>query len=253
MSDPENPYDQRPFVARYARSRPRPPTDLFPLLTQMCGRKRPRLVVDLGCGTGLSTVPWSGIAGRVVGVESNPLMLRRAPRVPGVEYRRSPAQTTGLPTGSADIVTCSQSFHWMPRKETIREVARILRPGAVLAVYDYQLPPLIDPALDPVFADLLRWSGLPTERTDKATHVTNLTRSGRFRWVRPFCLHYSDTGNAARLLDLALSIAHVSARLDGDARSREPHWRRFSAAARRTLGQRRRRFWWTFDVVLAVK
>jgi len=253
VSDLENPYDQPPFVARYALARPGPPPDILPLLVQLCGRDPPRLVVDLGCGTGLSTTPWSGRAGRVIGIESNPHMLRRARRVEGVEYRLGPAQATGLKSGSVDIVTCSQSFHWMPRRETIREIARIMRRGAVFAVYDYTLPPLIDPGLDPAFDRLLRWSGLPTERKGKATHAASLARSGRFRWVRKGWLHHSDLGNARRVLDLAMSIAHVSARLEGDVTSRDPHWRRFETAARRTLGTGRRRFWWAYDLTLAVK
>ena len=253
MSDPENPYDRPVFVARYARSRPGPPTDLFPLLAQLCDKERPGLVVDLGCGTGLSTVPWSGRARQVVGIESNPFMLRRARRAPGVEYRLTSAHATGLPAGSADIVTCSQSFHWMPPKDTTREIARILRRGGLLAVYDYQLPPVIDPGLDREFTELLRWCDLPTERTDKAAHAARLSRSGRFRWVRSFTLHHSETGGARRLIDLALSIAHVAARLPEATESREPHWRRFVTAAHRTLDSGRRRWWWAYDVTLAMK
>ena len=41
---------------------------------------------------------------------------------------------------SADIVTCSQSFHWMEPEPTLAEIARILRPGGVFAAYDYDWP-----------------------------------------------------------------------------------------------------------------
>ena len=189
----------------------------------------------------------------MVGIESNPLMLRRARPFKGVEYRLGTAPRTGLPSGSVDIVTCSQSFHWMPQRETRREVARVLRRGGVFAVYDYELPPLVDPRLDSAFDDLLRWSGLTADRQEKAAQAASLSRSGRFRWVREGCLGHSDLGSARRMLDLALSIAHVSARLEAGEESPEPHWRRFRDATRQVLGKRRRRFWWTYDTILAVK
>jgi len=253
MREQRNPYDDPVFVARYARSRPGPPHDLIPLLTQLSGRPRPRLVVDLGCGTGLSTVAWSGHADRVVGIDANPMMQRHALPAKGVEYRPAPATDTRVRSGTVDVVTCSQSFHWMRPRPTIREVARILRRGGVFAAIDYALPPVIDPRLDPAFTALLRWAGLPPVPDEKSAHVRNLVGSGRFRWVGECALHGADTGNARRVTDLALSIAHVAARLpEGDA-SRDPHFLRLKRAARRTLGTGRRRFWWSYKTVLAVK
>ncbi len=45
--------------------------------------------------------------------------------------------------GTAGIVTCAQSFHWMEPESTFIEVARILRPGGVFAAYDYDRPPTV--------------------------------------------------------------------------------------------------------------
>jgi len=253
MASGENPYERPEFVARYVRSRPKPPSDLLTLLCQLCGRETPDLVVDLGSGTGYSTVAWSRRARRVVGIESNPVMLRRARRALHVEYRLASADRTGLPSGSADVVTCSQSFHWMNPATTIPEIARILRRGGVFAAYDYALPPLIDPQLDPSFVELMRWAHLPTQPKEKARHPASLAQSRRFRWVGEISLHHSDVGDLQRALDLPLSIAHVAARLDGGAESPERVWRRFRAVAERTFGTGRRRFWWTYDVNLAVK
>ena len=57
-------------------------------------------------------------------------MLASAAEAPGVEYREAFAQATGLEDGVADIVTCSQSLHWMDPQPTFAEAARVLRPGA---------------------------------------------------------------------------------------------------------------------------
>jgi hypothetical protein len=48
-------YYQAGFAAHYDRYRPRAPSVLLELLPLLAGGGRPRLVVDLGSGTGLST------------------------------------------------------------------------------------------------------------------------------------------------------------------------------------------------------
>ena len=129
-------YDREGFAARYDRYRPAPPRALLDVLCRYARVERPALVVDLGCGTGLSTRAWSGRAERVVGVEPNPAMLAAAEPAPGVEYREAYAHETGLEDACAAVVTCSQSFHWMEPEPTLAEVGRVLRPGGVFAGSD---------------------------------------------------------------------------------------------------------------------
>ena len=116
-------YDREGFSAHYDRFRPRPPQALLDVLCRYARTDRPELVVDLGCGTGLSTRAWSGTAARIVGVEPNPAMLAAAEPAPGVEFREAFAAETGLDDGCADIVTCSQSLHWMEPEPTLAEVS----------------------------------------------------------------------------------------------------------------------------------
>ena len=248
-----SPYRQSSFVALYDRVRPKPPKNLIRFLTQLSGTGAPNLVVDLGSGTGLSTVAWAGHAVRVIGIESNPQMLGHARPAANVSYRRASADATGLRSGSADVVTCSQSFHWMTARSTIREIARIMRPRAVFAAYDYALPPLIDPPLDEAFDSVLDWSGLTPRHPENDTYLRNLERSGRFRWLRGFAMEGAEMGDARRVIDLASSLGSVAARLATAKGRRAPVWSRFVRIANATLGRSRRRFWWTYAVVLAVK
>lgn len=98
----------------------------------MAQTERPGLVVDLGAGTGLSTRVWAGRADEVVGVDANPRMIERAHRMtrgPNIRFVEGFAAATGLPAGQADIVTCSQSFHWMEPEPVLVEAARMLRAG----------------------------------------------------------------------------------------------------------------------------
>ena len=119
---------------------------------------RPRLVVDLGSGTGLSTRVWADRADEVVGVEASPEMREQAEAATAAEnvrFVQAYAQATGLPDGEADIVTCSQAFHWMEPEPTLAEAARILRPGGVFAAYDYDWPPIVHREVEAAFEELL--------------------------------------------------------------------------------------------------
>jgi SAM-dependent methyltransferase len=208
-------YDRPGFAARYDRFRPRTPRALLDVLCRYARVERPALVVDLGCGTGLSTRAWSGVAERVVGIEPNPAMLAAAQPASGVEYREAFAVDTGLAGGTADIVTCSQSLHWMEPEPTFAEVERVLRPGGVFAAYDYDWPPVVDPEVDEAFnayqwrrrqARQARGIERGADRWAKEQHLERMRASGRFRSCREFVLHSVEEGNAQRISGFARSI-----------------------------------------------
>lgn len=143
------------YAAGYDRFRPAPPDMLAVILARMAGvalagDTTPGLpalgtVVDLGSGTGLSTRYWAARAARVVGVEPTDAMRRQAEEAgrafTNIAYSRAFSHETGLPYQSADIVSCSQSLHWMHPVLTFREAARVLRPRGVFAASDYDWPP----------------------------------------------------------------------------------------------------------------
>ena len=132
------------FALVYNAYRPEPPAVLLDILTQLARVDRPELVVDIGCGTGLSTRIWSERANQVIGVDPSTDMLDHAREVPtpeNVSYRKGLSNQTGLPDGCADIVTCSQSLHWMEPDTTFAEAHRLLRTGGAFAAYDYDQPP----------------------------------------------------------------------------------------------------------------
>src|SRR5258705_15246 len=193
-------YTRSGFGARYHAHRPKPPAALVDVLLQLAGTRRPRLVVDLGSGTGISTMLWAPHAERVVGVEPLDEMrkIAEAGNASGnVSFKAGVAQQTGVPDGAADIVTCAQSLHHTEPAGAMREIGRILRPGGVFAAYDYDWPPMVHWEANQAFAvfmdgirALRTKHGLQSEEEQwgKDQHTARIYRSGVFRHVSEMSL-----------------------------------------------------------------
>jgi SAM-dependent methyltransferase len=133
------------FADLYDAVRPVPPMVLADVITAYAG-DRPTLVVDLGCGTGLSSRWAARWSNEVVGVEPSADMRARAAEVTtaaNVRYAAGWSSATDLPDGCADLVLAVQALHWMEPTGTFAEVARLLRPGGVFAALDCDWPPSI--------------------------------------------------------------------------------------------------------------
>jgi SAM-dependent methyltransferase len=255
-------YDRDGFAAGYDRHRPRPPRALLELLARYARAEPPQLVVDLGCGTGLSTRAWSGLAERVVGVEPNPAMLAGAEGAPGVEFVQAYASATGLPDGVADIVTCSQSLHWMEPWPVFAEAARILRPGGVFAAYDYDWPPIVDPELDAAYEayqerrrETRRRRGIQRggDRWPKSGHLDRMRESGCFAACREVVLNSIEDGNADRIEGFARSLGLPVASGDDPDLERDLDIAELEEVARRVLGDRTVPFLFGYRVRLGVR
>jgi SAM-dependent methyltransferase len=210
------------FPERYEAHRPRPPAALAELLTPLLGGE-PRLVVDLGSGTGLSTRYWSDRAGEVVGIEPNEAMLRFAEQVTearNVRYVHASAYETGLAERCADLVTAAQSFQWMRPERVFPEIARVLRSGGIFCAYQYFVlqTPLWEP--EQAWSEMLSKKqtvrgSLGKDQTARwPVSADRLRDSGVFRHVRELAVHSVESGDGDRLVGLALSEGSVQTLLE---------------------------------------
>jgi len=91
-------------------------------------------VLDLGAGTGKLTRVLADRYARVIALE--PLAELRAileERVPQADPLAGLAEAIPLPDASVDAVFAGQAFHWFANEVALAEIARVLRPGGVLA------------------------------------------------------------------------------------------------------------------------
>jgi SAM-dependent methyltransferase len=258
-------YRRDGFADHYNAFRPKPPPVLLDALTRYAGGPPLRCVVDLGSGTGLSTRAWAALAGEVVGVEANEAMRAVAERETedaNVRYVAGFASETGLPDGEADLVTCSQSFHWMEPEPTLAEAARLLRPGGVFAAYDYDTPPLVHPEVDAAFTEhLARRRRLRDEhrveagwtRTPKAGHLERIRQSGHFGFAREAVFHDEADVDADDVIGFAHSLGLVPELRALGVTEEELGLTRLAEVTRRVLGAGRARWTIGYRVRLGVK
>ncbi len=253
------------FADVYDRYRPEPPEPLASILAQFASVTLPRLVVDLGCGTGISTRYWADKAVEVIGVDPSADMLREAEvqkSAPNIRYQVGFGHSTGLPGGQADIVTCSQSFHWMDPEPTLAEVARLLRPGGVFAAYDHVDSPVTSNWQADAAYRKFHQEGRVLEKAHQITarvprwpkdqHLARIQESGHFRYTCQFCLHQTVQGNAERLVGLATSYGFVQSLFKLGLTESDLGLDTFRAEIERLLGAELRPWLWSTRVCVGV-
>jgi len=204
------------FVDVYDQARPGMPEYPIEIITKYLNKKAD-VVVDLGCGSGLSTIVWKNHCNAVIGIEPGDEMFLAASKKAdsGISFKKAFAHETGLSGNCADVVICSQSFHWMNPELTLSEVNRILKTGGIFAAVDYDWPPVCKweaevahkqlfykvSCLEEEYVDLkdrfIRW--------DKNKHLSHIKDSGYFRHQREIVFANRELCDAKRFINMTLS------------------------------------------------
>jgi len=128
----------------YATYRPSYPQALVTFLASAApGRER---AWDCGCGTGQLSVPLAEYFAEVMASDASARQIENATPHPRVSYQVVPAERSGLPDGSVDLITVAQAAHWFDLPAFYAEVRRVARPGGVLALISYGILELDGPA-----------------------------------------------------------------------------------------------------------
>jgi SAM-dependent methyltransferase len=170
-----------PLAGQYATFRPSYPDELFDWLASIAPQCK--LAWDCGAGSGQATVALASRFERVLGTDISAAQLASAPAYPNIEYRVTPAETSGLPDHSADLITVAQALHWFDLPAFYTEVQRVLKPHGVIAVWGYNRflieQPELQRIIDNFYVDTIGpyW---PAERV----HVENEYRHLPFPFSR---------------------------------------------------------------------
>jgi hypothetical protein len=126
----------------YKAFRPQYPDELFRRIVAGIPPEHRRRAVDLGAGTGLSTLPLCQWFEHVTAVEPDRRMAAEIPRNERLAVLNARAEDAELEPSSIDLVTAGTAFYWMDGPCVVNKVTQWLRRDGVLAVYRYGLPTL---------------------------------------------------------------------------------------------------------------
>jgi SAM-dependent methyltransferase len=264
-------YREPGYAAHYDHARPALPIEAIQVLHHYARLDHPRLVVDLGAGTGLSTRPWAGYAQAVVGVEPNPDMIAQARAFPDtpphVSYREVFAHDTGLADAAADVVICHQALHWMEPVPTLAEVARLLPPGGAFAAYDHPVMPALldwraDRALRAFERDSKALRPLPGDRPVPQNvkqrwmpdgHGQRLLDSGHFCHVCELHFHHQSWGTVDDLIAYCLAIDGVHRLLTACRPEIGEQLQTLESEVRREMGEEAFPWLWSYRVWVGIR
>lgn len=237
------------FADTYDNARPKCPEKVIDFILRYLGRQ-PSIVVDIGCGTGLSTLIWSGVSDAVIGIDPSTDMLdvakQKADGLGNVSFIHAFSDKTGLADNYADVITCSQSFHWMNPKTTLDEVSRVLKDGGVFAVYDCDWPPVcnweVEKEYNTLFSKVKELEDVNPELKNsikswpKDKHLMNIKNSGAFKYVREIVFSNSEECDAARFINIALSQGSLQTMIKAEIVEIDPYIKAFIERATSILG-----------------
>jgi len=210
---------------KYHSDRPLPPDIIVKIILSWLQRN-PDTVVDIGCGTGLSTIIWNDIAKKIIGIEPNDDMRATAEKCydfTKITFINGVSNDTSLVSDYADIVTVSQAFHWMDIDSTLIEVYRILKPGGVLAVYDFTIPPVLDwetekslLTLRERFSKIVYSQETPPIHNDKDSYNDRIILFGKFKHSRKVECHNKLLMTPQKAAEFCIGISNANFAVKAD-------------------------------------
>ena len=226
---------------------------------------QPDTVVDLGCGTGLSTTAWQGYCKRAVGIEPSEDMLNvaRQKQAANITFKHGCGHQIPLSDQCADAVICSQSFHWMEPISTLTEVNRILHKNGVFATVDCDWPPVCCWAAEKAYQILFesvaeieeKYSSevVPFTKWPKEEHLNNIRNSKHFRFLREIVFSQKEHCTPERYINLALSQGGLQSVLKTHPSLIAPHIDSFVRAVNTAFGDTQFEIEFGYRMRLAVK
>lgn len=141
---------------QYRRYRPDYPRSLFAYLAEIS--RQHRLAWDCATGSGQAAVHLADHYDKVIATDASQAQLANAQTHAKVQYRVCSAECSCLESASVDLITVAQAVHWFDLNAFAAEAQRVLKPGALLAVWNYGLmsvTPQVDQIINYLYRDML--------------------------------------------------------------------------------------------------
>ena len=142
----ENEYDK---ITAYYYAMYRPPLHQLILARCLGASNKYELGLDVGCGTGNSSIALSKFCDQVIGIDPSQSMIENAMENPNVQYQLSDGGILNFDDNSFDLITFAGSLYYAKSQQLLNETIRVCMDDSKIVVYDFQLQ------LDSFFSDLI--------------------------------------------------------------------------------------------------
>lgn len=137
--------------ADYATFRPESPAELYNFLLAHVADKN--AAWDVGTGNGQVAAVLADHFNSVYATDISAKQLANAIHKPNITYKEERAEHSSLADNTINLITVAQAFHWFDFDAFYTEVHRVSKPGALLAIWTYNLLSIDKGAIDDIIND----------------------------------------------------------------------------------------------------
>ena len=135
MKEPQDNFSAQANL--YVKFRPDYPIELYEHLLSLCPQKQ--RLWDCGTGNGQVARVLASYFQQVDASDISQKQLDQAAPEANINYLLCRSEQSPFPDFSFDLITVAQAIHWFDFKPFFKEVKRVAKPGACLAVWAYGL------------------------------------------------------------------------------------------------------------------
>jgi ubiquinone/menaquinone biosynthesis C-methylase UbiE len=122
-------------AARYTEVRPFFHDEAVERLRKFAGVARFQRALDVGCGTGQSSIALAAVADQVAAIDPSEGMLKHASLRPNIAYQLGVAERLDFGAGEFDLVSAGSALHWFDQDRFFAQCQKVLAPAGLLAVH----------------------------------------------------------------------------------------------------------------------
>lgn len=210
-------FSPKTVAERYAKGRP----FFHPLIIQHAKeflflKELLPSALDIGCGTGLSTVALRDIAEKVVGIDASREMIALARKDANMKYFVSTAENLPFGEDEFDLITMSQVFHWLEREKFFSEARRVLKEKSCIIIYDNYFSGRMSVNLEfHTWYKEIYLKKYPTPPRAWASFTTEETKKEGFRLVKHEWIENTINFSLEELTSFLLTLTNVIASVEG--------------------------------------
>jgi len=152
--------------------------------------------LDIGCGTGQSTLALTSFCDYVIGLEPSKSMLSRSAAHGKVNYLNASAEEIPLAARSVDVVTLAGSLNYIECDSLVSELVRICRTESEIVIYDFEI----------VLSQFEKYLGIESpQRSSEYDHSMNLSERTEVEAITVVAEELSLIANSFEIAHLLLS------------------------------------------------